>query len=355
MSIFSELFGGRRGGRPRPPAGAQGRAPLHGDTYDIIAVGDSTTDVFLELAEADVVCGEKEKDCLLCLDYAGKVPVEKAIEIDAVGNAANNAVGSARLGLKAGIWTMLGKDTNGRQALDLFRAEKVVTDLIEEDQNKGTNYSVVLNYQAERSILVYHNDRDYKFPNLPKASWIYLTSMGHGWETITADLLEYVNKSGTKLAFNPGTHQLNSGLELLKPILAKAELFILNVEEAQKILQSKDDVKTLLQKLGSLGPKNVVITDGQNGSYAWQDNQMWQVQIYPDLGPVVERTGCGDSYATATVAALHCGKPLQEALKWGAANARMVVQYIGAREGLQTREQIEKTIEEFSEIQPILI
>ena len=99
----------------------------------------------------------------------------------------------------------------------------------------------------------------------------------------------------------------------------------------------------------------MVVTDGQNGAYAWQDGQMWQVPIFPDRGPVVERTGCGDSYATATVAALHYGEPLHEALKWGAANARMVVQFIGAREGLQTREQIEKTIMEFKDIQPKLI
>lgn len=336
---------------PRQGQGSQRQT----SAYDIIAVGDSTTDVFLELTDAEVVCGNKEKDCLLCFDYAGKVPASKATEIDAVGNAANNAIGSARLGLKTGIWTLLGKDTNGRQARDVFRAEKVATELVEEDQNKGTNYSVVLNYQAERSILVYHNDRDYNFPELPKADWVYLTSMGHGWEKITADLLGYIEKSGAKLAFNPGTHQLNSGLESLKPILAKAEFFILNVEEAQKILVCKDDVKTLLQKLAVLGPKKVVITDGQNGSYAWQDGKMWQVPIIPDLGPVVERTGCGDSYATATVAALHYGEPLQEALRWGAANARMVVQYIGAREGLQTRGQILETIEQFKDIQPKLI
>jgi sugar/nucleoside kinase (ribokinase family) len=372
MNFFKTLFE-RRVGLSSSPAnpgealsggqleGAHRGAPLHSDkpflqkqtdSYDIISIGDSTTDVFLELMEADVVCGEKEKECLLCFDYAGKIPVKKATEIDAVGNAANNAVGSARLGLNVGIWTMLGKDTNGRQALDLFHAENVLTEFVEEDQKKGTNYSVVLNYQAERSILVYHNDRDYQFPKLPKANWVYLTSMGHGWEKIIANLLDYVELTGAKLAFNPGTHQLNSGLETMKPLLAKSELFILNIEEAQKILNTKDDVKILLNKLAVLGPKNVVLTDGQNGSYAWQGGKMWQVPIYPDLGPVVERTGCGDSYATATVAALHYGRPLQEALKWGAVNARMVVQYIGAREGLQTREQIEKTIQEFKNIQP---
>jgi len=367
MNFFTALFSDRRGGPLRPPAhrsearpdgrpaGAHRGAPLHGDTYDIISIGDSTTDVFLELADAEVVCGENKKDCLLCFDYAGKVPASKATEIDAVGNAANNAIGSARLGLKTAIWTILGKDTNGRQALDVFHPENVATELVETDQNKATNYSVVLNYQAERSILVYHNDREYQFPSLPKANWIYLTSMGHGWEKITADLLTYLEKSGAKLAFNPGTHQLNSGIDVLKPILAKAEFFILNMEEAQKILGSKDGVKVLLEKLATFGPKIVVITDGKNGAYAWQNNEMWQVPIYPDLGPVVERTGCGDSFATATVAALHYGEPIQEALKWGGANARMVVQYVGAREGLQTKEQIQKIISQFPEIQAMVI
>lgn len=320
--------------------------------YDIISVGDSTTDVFLELEDAEVVCGEDKKDCLLCVDYGGKVAATQAIEIDAVGNAANNAVGSARLGLNTGIWTILGRDQNGRQARDVFQQEKVGTDLIEEDAKKGTNYSVVMNLKAERTILVYHNDRDYRFPNLPKASWIYLTSMGHNWEKITADLLAYVEKTGAKLAFNPGTHQLNSGLEVLKPLLAKAEFFILNVEEAQKILESKDEPKVLLEKLSALGPKSVVVTDGVNGAYAINTGHQWQMPIFTDLGPVVERTGCGDSYATATVAALHYGEPIQEALKWGAANARMVVQYVGAREGLQTKEQILETIQQFQNIQP---
>lgn len=321
--------------------------------FDIISIGDSTTDVFLDLADAEVVC--KDADCLLCFDYAGKVPAQKATEIDAVGNAANNAVGSSRLGLKTGIWTILGADTNGKQALDVFNTENVSTNLIEIDDNKRTNYSVVLNFNAERSILVYHNDRNYRLPEFPKTDWFYLTSMGHGWEVITADLLAQVKKTGAKLAFNPGTHQLNSGLEKLKPFLAVAEFFILNVEEAQKILGVKDEPKVLLEKISALGPKIVVVTDGQNGAYARQDGVDWKVPVIPDVGPVVERTGCGDSYATAVVAALNYGKPVQEALLWGAANARMVVQYIGAREGLQTKEQIENTIREFKDIKPTSI
>jgi len=320
--------------------------------FDVISLGDTTTDVFMEIEDAEVFCENRKKDCLICFNYAGKVAASGVTEIDAVGNAANNAVGSARLGLKAGIWTILGDDMNGRQALDVFRAEKVATDFIETDKVKDTNYSVVLNFNAERTILVYHNDRQYVFPELPASKWLYLTSMGQGWETISEDLIVYLKKTGAKMAFNPGTHQINSGLKKLMPFLRCADFFILNVEEAQKILRVKDDVKILLQKIMKLGPKKVVITDGKNGSYAIENGQIWQVPIFPDLGPVVERTGCGDSYATATVAALCLGESIQEALKWGAANARMVVQFIGVQKGLQTKAQIKKTLREFSRIEP---
>lgn len=319
--------------------------------FDLIALGDTTTDVFLEFNEADIMCENGDKDCQICFNYAGKTPADNVEEIDAVGNAANNAIGASRLGLKAAIWTVIGKDQNGRQALDVFREEKVSVDLIEIDDTKKTNYSAVLNHKAERTILVFHEEREYRLPELPWAEWVYLTSMGHGWEKITDDLIKYLEKGKTKLAFNPGTHQLKSGIDALKNILKHTELFVLNMEEAQKILESKDDVKTLLKKLAEFGPKIVVITDGQKGSYALRAGQMWQVPIFPDLGPVVERTGCGDSYATATVAALFYGQPVQEALRWGSANARMVVQYVGARKGLQTRQEIEGTVNKFSEIQ----
>jgi len=320
--------------------------------FDVISVGDTTTDVFMEVEDAEVFCESRKKDCLICFNYADKIAVSEVTEIDAVGNAANNAVGSSRLGLKTGIWTILGEDMNGRQAFDAFRNEKVATDFIKTDNTKDTNYSVVLNFHAERTILVYHNDRHYILPELPIAKWVYLTSMGHGWESIFGDLSVYLKKTDAKLAFNPGTHQINSGLKKLKPFLYYTDFFILNIEEAQKILRTKDNVKTLLQKMAKLGPKTVVITDGKNGSYAIENGQMWQVPIFPDLGPVVERTGCGDAYATATVAALSYGEPIQEALKWGAANARMVVQFIGAQKGLQTKAQIKKTLQEFSGITP---
>ena len=66
--------------------------------YDMISVGDATLDVFVNLIEASVLCNIQKDVCQLCLSYADKIPVESVQRVIG-GNAANNAVGSSRLGL----------------------------------------------------------------------------------------------------------------------------------------------------------------------------------------------------------------------------------------------------------------
>jgi len=84
--------------------------------YDIISIGDTTTDVFLEIDQATVNCTIKKEICQFCVDYANKIPVNKMFRLYGVGNAANSAVGSARMGLKTAIYTIIGKDMPGTEA-----------------------------------------------------------------------------------------------------------------------------------------------------------------------------------------------------------------------------------------------
>ena len=94
----------------------------------------------------------------------------------------------------------------------------------------------------------------------------------------------------------------------------------------------------------ALGPKIVVITDGNRGCYALDESaKAIHVPRYPDPRPPFEITGAGDALASGTTAALALGKPLDEALRWGTANAA-VIQEIGAQKGLLTREQIEAAV-----------
>jgi ribokinase len=310
--------------------------------FDLISIGDTTLDVFLGLEDAKIQCDANQEDCLLCVAYPDKVAVKSMTNVPAVGNAANVAVGEARLGLKSAFYTILGEDSTGKESFQVLKKEGVYKDYIQFDKTKGTNYSVVLNFQKDRTILVYHELRNYNLPALAKSGWVYLTSIGPNHQKLHQQVIDYVEKTGAKLGFNPGTHQLKEGLEALKPLIKKTAVLFVNKEEAQRLLGNHEDIKKLLQALHHEGANIVVITDGQNGSYSFDGTDSYFLDIlkWPDI----ERTGCGDAYSTGFMAALHLGHDITEAMRWGTANAASVLQKIGAREGLLHRQELLKIL-----------
>jgi sugar/nucleoside kinase (ribokinase family) len=161
-------------------------------------------------------------------------------------------------------------------------------------------------------------------------------------------IADYLEKNpNVKLAFQPGTFQLELGADKLKRIYERTKVFAVNVEEAQRILGANEtdrDIKSLCERLVSLGPKIILLTDGPEGAYLFDNSasKLYSMPIYPDQKPPYERTGAGDAFSSTFVAALALGKTPLEALAWAPINSASVVQYIGAQKGLLTREKIEE-------------
>lgn len=326
--------------------------------FDILAIGDTTVDVFLTVDphDAQAVCSLDEVECKISFAYGAKVPVSSMARIPGVGNAANLAVGSARLGLNSGIYTVLGSDKDSQDNKQVFLDENVSTELVYLENGAKSNFSAVLNYSAERTIFVYHEPRKYNLPEFD-ATWIYLTSVGKDHEELHEQTVEHLKqKRMGKLAFNPGSYQLLDGLEKLKPILEKTNVLFVNREEAQRLTGGDaEDVKGLMGDLKSAGPEIVVITDGPGGSYASYDGrEVWHLGI-PET-KVVERTGAGDAYSTGFLTAVMGEKSLVDAMVWGTMNATSVLGYVGAREGLLTSNQMKEWMGKYgSQLKPRMI
>ncbi len=322
--------------------------------FDLISVGDTQYDVFLELEEGTRVL----KDPGSGVDYLGvafaeKIPVKRYTAVPAVGNSANVAIGCSRLGLKCAFYTHLAKDNIGKEELEVFKQEKVSTNYVVWDSKRGSNFSAVLNYKGERTILVHHEPRDYALPKLASAKWLYYSSLAPGHEKLHAQIPEYVKQYRVKLGFNPGSHQLKEGLLVLSPIMQVATVFLVNKDEAKRLLLGSDNIKELLQGLKSKGPQIVVITDDGKGSYCFDGTSFYYLDIFHV--PLIEMTGAGDAYSTGFVSALALGLTVKEAMRWGAMNGASVVQKIGAREGLLTRKTMETLLEQNMDFQPVLI
>lgn len=320
--------------------------------FDLISIGDSTVDVFLEIdpKDVDTKCDLDEKACRISFEYGAKIPVKRMTRVAAVGNAANNAIGSARLGLQVGIYTVLGSDKDAFEIKEILEGEGVDTQFVVMEKGARSNFSVVINYLAERTIFTYHEEKNYSLPKLPKAGWVYFTSIARGHEALHREIPEYIKRSGAKLAFNPGSYQLREGVSGMKPILEATEVLILNREEAHLLVNGDiQDTKNLIRKLREAGPTTVVVTDGRNGSFASFDGrEFWRAGI-PEASPITEMTGAGDAYSTGFIAALSKGLDLPQAMVWGTMNATSVVQYIGAREGLLTESKMQEFIEKYGQ------
>jgi len=317
------------------------------EQYDFVALGDITIDAFIQLSEKDATVEKNETTGkkVLKMNFGSKLPYEDVTVINAVGNSPNAAVSAHRLGLKSALVTNLGHDRNGKDCLSALRDEGVHTEFVKVHEGKLTNYHYVLRYGAERTILIKHEEYPYLLPNLgtpPK--FIYFSSIGENGVDFHHTVAKYVKDNpGTKLAFQPGTFQIRLGHEALKDLYGVTEIFFCNKEEAQEILGTDEqDISTLLREFSKLGPKMPVITDGPNGAFALDGDDVWFMPMYPDPAPPVDRTGAGDSFSSTFTAAIIAGESVKTALSWGPINSMSVVQYVGAQKGLLTKEKIEE-------------
>ncbi|OGG93372.1 hypothetical protein A2609_01635 [Candidatus Kaiserbacteria bacterium RIFOXYD1_FULL_47_14] len=316
---------------------------------DFIAIGDTTVDEFIRLKEAQVNCDTNNENCTLSMKWKDKIPYDSAVLVPAVGNAANAAVAAARLGLSAGFISNVGKDHFGEETFATFVREGVDTKHVVVNDDIPTNHHFVLCYEAERTILIRHESYPYVLPEgFVPPKWIYLSSIGEHAEAFHIELAQWlIEHPETKLAFQPGTFQIKIGKEKLVALYAVTEIIACNKEEAERILGiGETDIKELMEKMLALGPKIALITDGTNGAFVSNGTESFKVPMYPDSKPPIDRTGAGDATTSTFVIALVLGKSLEEALLWGPINSMSVVQYIGAQEGLLTRNTLEKLLAE---------
>lgn len=321
--------------------------------YNLITIGDAVLDTHIIIKDA-LLENDPNNESRLCLAYGGKIPIEDSFQALG-GNAANVAVGATKLGLKTSIVSAIGKDGNGKIILDELKKSDVTTDLIFSDEKAKTRYSMVLNFKGERTILSYHQKRKYVWPQMPETDWIYYTSLSEGFESLQDKLINFLKKhESVRLAYNPGSFQLKYSLDSVKEVLPHAEILILNLEEAERILnttlEKEKSVSALIHKLLLTGAKEVVITDGKSGAWTGNTEEIWHLDSFPV--EVVAKTGAGDAFSSGYLAARINGHDISTSLSWGIANSCSVITSHGPQKTLLDKNGIKRMLAKYSKIKP---
>jgi len=313
--------------------------------YDVLSVGDAATDVFIRLSDAHIRLWEDDAGHWMDLPFGGKVPFEYALTVEAGGNAANAAVGFSRLGLTTAIAAHVGTDDIGRTMQSALEHEGIDTHLVRFDARQPSNRNFVLWFGQDRTILVRHELYDYHWPHLSPREvprWLYLSSVGSDAAEYYDQLVAWLDaEPAVSFAFQPGTFQIAQGVASMRGLYRRADLLICNREEAVEIGGGDHgQLSEILESLHRLGPRIVVVTDGPDGAYASDGSKRYRVPSFPDPSPPKERTGAGDAFSSALVAALVKGHPLETALTWAPVNAMSVVQEVGSQTGLLNESEL---------------
>ncbi len=307
---------------------------------DIICFGNATKDIFVHIKPK--ISGKK-----IFFSLGEKTEISQ-LEHFSGGGATNASVGFSRLGKKTGIVTVVGNDLEAKEIISELKKEKVNTFGIFKDKKTSTSCSVILTgFGMDRVVLSYSKAINalakHHIPwNQLKPKWFYISSL-HANPALIEKIVSFAARHKIKVALNAGAKEIAGGIKSLEPIFKKIDILILNAEEAQALCGHKK-IKQNLAEL-SAHSKIAVITDGANGSFAQSGEKIFSQKAFPVK--VVDATGAGDAFACAFVASIIDGKPIEFALKAGTANASSVIQFLGTKNILLNKRQIEKEIKKF--------
>lgn len=309
---------------------------------NLIVFGSARIDAFLDIPvdKAAKLCRLDTQKCVVEFTYGAKIPLSH-VDFLLGGNGANVAVGTKRLGTESLLVAELGEGPLADYVHQALQKE-IDTRYVTQTQGIPQGFGAVIMYHGERTILSYYPPMTPPFPKeINDCQWAYLTSTGEAFEEYFEKVYEWLEKSQAKMGFNPGGRQIAQGTAWLKKYLEKTEVLFVNREEGEKIAglaKTAGQEKELLSSLAALGLRQVIVTDGENGAFAYDGNKYYRIAILPINA--IERTGAGDAFSTGCLAALIEGKGMDEALLWGTVNSASVIGHVGSQKGLLRKEEL---------------
>ncbi len=315
--------------------------------FDVITIGTATRDAFVRskdfktLSSPEFLTGEG-----LCLPSGAKIDVDDIIFATG-GGATNAAITFARQGWRAACVCKIGNDVSGREILANLKSEGVSTGFVVEDHSLKTAYAIlILALTGERTILVYRGaSENFEVSDINlhtlKAKWFYVAG------SVPLEILDLVlNKSKeteAKVALNPSQSQIKLGLKGLANILKKVDVLIMNHEEGAYLtgFDYKKENK-IFETLDEYVKGIVVLTDGPRGALISDGKSIFEAGIFKDQ-KVIDRTGAGDAFGSGFVAGLIERNDIQYAIRLASANAASVVEKIGAKDGILTKDEFENS------------
>lgn len=335
---------------------------------DVVTIGSATMDVFVECDDAAVVSVSRidKKSEFMSYPYGSKVEITN-FDTQVGGGGVNTATNFANLGIKTSAIFKVGDDIYSKGIFKFFEDKNVSLKSVIQDKDDNTGFSIILtSFQGDRTVLAHRGANahikksEVDFDLIKNAKLLYIAPLNGDSNKLLDDIVKYAKEHDTRVCFNAGTTGIKKGFDYMKGILSRADIVVLNKEEASMATGinirpdtseekfSKEpihpDLKKMFKKLKIADYQIIVITDGGCGAYAYDGHKYYHCPCFD--GPVTSTLGAGDAFASTFCAAFGKFKlDLPESLKAGSINSSGVISKFGATQGLMTFDEIIDTMD----------
>lgn len=319
--------------------------------FDFLTIGKSSRDIFLTVPEGKILTGlpgAPRGEKYLGFEYGAKIPTDAAL-FTFGGGAYNSATCLSKMGFSVTAGFRIGWEATGMAMLDRLKKAGIDCCHVEKDDELHTGMAFILLVPGADHVIFHYSGAGawLQMRHLAEieTKGIYVTSLAQE----SADLLNAIALKAADpdidLYFNPGKHQIRTGYKSIKHVIAQSKALVLNFSEARDLVSCGTDrcpeeqIPELLRTIVGWGAEIAVITNGNDGSHAYDGKKTYFQQSFH--AKVVDTTGAGDSFGAAFAAGMRHYDDVEKSLKLAAANAASVVGFVGAAEGALTLEEAE--------------
>lgn len=282
-------------------------------------------------------------------------------ERKAGGAELNFAIGCARLGVKPGWISKLGKDDFGRYILSFARGEGVDVTHVELVDGYATSvyFREVLSDGSSKSFYYRQNsptealtEADFESAYFDGTKVLHITGVFPSIHRHNQEMVRYAvklaKKHGLLISFDPNIRlkmwTMEEAKAFIASILPDVDILLTGEEEAEMLL-GKMAVHDYIAAFHQYGVKQVVIKRGAEGAIGSDQQAIFDV---PAVKPraVVDTVGAGDGFDAGFISSLLKGQSFEQALNVANAVGSIVVSVKGDNEGLPYYEEVQAVLGE---------
>ena len=274
------------------------------------------------------------------------------------GAELNVATGLARLGLKVGWVSRVGKDSFGRFVLHSLAKEGIDARGVSEDSRYATGFQMkskvengtdpIVEYFRKGSAASHLSPEDFRAEYFTSARHLHLSGVAAALSESSYALLEQaattMKAQGKTISFDPNLRPVlwkseAEMVEKLNQLAFQADWVLPGLKEGM-ILTGQRTPEGIADFYLTRGVQAVIIKTGGDGAWfktaAGEQGAVAAIKV----DNVVDTVGAGDGFAVGVISALLEGRTLQQAIRRGNKIGSLAIQVQGDSEGLPTREAL---------------